>query len=606
MDSMSKRDRGGEEPPVGAKRARTSQDQEESKTNALESVHVSYKRLKNVPLPDEISPLPHILNLLDKLLMTPEEALRVAIQKNNLKWVQQILDRFPCDYSEAMEQAAGLNGMDVVNLIITDIFTGSGESSMALDGIETRFDNKFMLLIMEKGTLSAARNGHVAIVKRLLPMTIDQARNSTNYLLYWFDEVQKVMDEGAVHGQLSVVKFMVEHASTEHYRDRYSRWTSDDTLTKSILAGQVDVAEFLVNESGISWNLKDAFVAALDKGEVALAERIRDLYPQQMRGQILFINVACSGDLNAVKYLYKTGCNDSELVERAFTFAASEGQNEVVEFLAGTGRVSSEAFGIAFKRACSGYKPECIGTVMFLYKLNQAPPQCIERGFGLANSLTVVRFLFENEKISDQAITIAFKNAVRLCDKDHPGIILFLYKQQCIPSNLIGKAFLHAVKSLNAEHPSDDAKSTKTQVVNCLLDDERVSSKVLGEAFLNAAKTNKKEMMLFLYDKRRTPPEFLVKAFVEAAHRKNTDLVKEILELLSVEKLVPRKFMHETFVAAARHGQMSILKHVCENLTGDLPLEVLKNSLDVAGGNHKIEIFIRKMVCDQVFKEQAK
>ncbi|KAG1695127.1 hypothetical protein DVH05_020769 [Phytophthora capsici] len=110
-------------------------------------------------------------------------------------------------------------------------------------------------------------------------------------------------------------------------------------------------------------------------------------------------------------------------------------------------------------------------------------------------------------------------------------------------------------------------------------------------------------MMLILYDKHRTPPEFVKKAFVEAVRRNKTGLMKEILKLLSVEEHVPRKFMHETFVFAACHGHLSILKLVCECLTADLPLGVLKNGLDAAA-NPVTKNFIRDM-CDQVSKEHA-
>ncbi|KAK1941401.1 putative ankyrin repeat protein [Phytophthora citrophthora] len=595
---MSKRDHGGEEPPVDTKRARASLSPEES--NTQESVQVSSECLKNVSLPDEIKALPHVVNLLDALLMAPEEVLEAAIETKSLESIQEILNRYICDYSDAMAQAAGLNRLDIVNLLIKDIFKGSGESATVI----YELGSEVMLENMQEGALAAARNGHVAIVERLLPMVIDQAR-STSYLVYWLGRVQEIMDEGAVNGQLEVVKFMVKHAADDHYGDRYLRWTKDDTLAKAIVAGHIDVAEFLVNQSTISLNLKNAFIVALDKGQEPLAERIRERYPKCMQGQNLFMNVAHSGDLNAVKYLYTHGCNDPDLVGRAFTTAASEAQDNVVEFLAGTGCVSSKAFEKAFKTACSKYNlhPGCFDTVTFLYKLNKVSLQCIEHVFGLASSFAILNFLYENEKISDKTILTAFGRAVHSFRKEHSEIILFLYKQSCIPSELIDKAFVRVVKSLNGARSENEAISTKTQVVKCLRDDERLSPKAMGEAFMNAAKRWKSGMTVMLYDEQRTPPEFLVKAFVEAMHRNNTAVAKDVLKLLAVEEHVPRRFMHETFVAAARHGQMPILELVYGNLPTDLPLEVLKNALDVAGGNHKIESFIRKIACDQIFKE---
>ncbi|KAG1713260.1 hypothetical protein DVH05_000980 [Phytophthora capsici] len=397
--------------------------------------------------------------------MTPEEALSVAIEINDLEWVQQILVRFCCDYSEAMEQAAGLNRLDVVNLIITDILTGSDKS------IGNRFVNnsRKIRVLMEKGALSAARNGHVAVLERLLPLIINNSQD-------WYREVQKIFNEGAVHGQLEVVKFMTEKESTNRVCSKYPL---KDTLPEAMVAGHFHVAAFLLDLGDIIWNLSKAFVVAVDKGQKLLAERIQELYGQPD----LFIDLGLEGDVNAMEYIYKDGCKDSELVELALANAASEAHIEVVQFLLESGRVTSEVFDEAFIQACFGNKPQSINTVMLLYKLGQVSRQCIERGFKIANTVAVIRFLFENEKISDQTITAKFDSAIFHFRLD---IILFLYKQQCIPSNLIGKALLRAVKSLNVEHLNDGAKSTKVQVVKCLRDDERLSPNTLGKAFLCA------------------------------------------------------------------------------------------------------------------------
>ncbi|KAK1941400.1 hypothetical protein P3T76_007266 [Phytophthora citrophthora] len=181
--------------------------------------------------------------------MTPGEALKAAIEMNDLKWVQELLDRYICDYSDAMADAAGLNRLDVVNLILTDIPTNRSASLKVIDRTGSLLDDDSddMLDIMQKSALSAARNGHVAVLERLLRMVIDQVR----YSLLPF-VIQCVLDEGAVQGQLAVVQSMIEHTSTRHYRDLFPRLDSyaepDDTLPKAIRAGQSGVVEYLVNE----------------------------------------------------------------------------------------------------------------------------------------------------------------------------------------------------------------------------------------------------------------------------------------------------------------------------------------------------------------------
>lgn len=118
---------------------------------------------------------------------------------------------------------------------------------------------------------------------------------------------------------------------------------------------------------------------------------------------------------------------------------------------------------------------------------------------------------------------------------------------------------------------------------------------------MDAVKCNNVEMMQLLYDEKRTHPDALIRAFLKAPHGERIRLVKDTIKLLTVEH-VPREFMHKLFVAAAHHGQMAILEIVYESQLADLPLNVLKYALDAAGANAKIEKFIRKLVCDQVFK----
>eukprot|EP00644_Phytophthora_capsici_P009120 jgi/Phyca11/102058/e_gw1.6.970.1 len=379
---------------------------------------------------------------------------------------------------------------------------------------------------------------------------------------------------------------MAQHAVALRYDTQYSSCSSVDTLSKAILGGHTNVAEFLLDQTRIFWNLKSAYPAAVDQGQTALAGRIYELYPQQTRGQNLFLDLASSGHLEAVTYLYNNGCDDSGLVAKAFTSAAYYSKYDVVKFLADTGQVNSETFDKAFKTACSGY--QFFDTAMFLYNLKRVSSQGINHGFESSN-VAIMKFLCEKETISDNAISNAFATALSLDHRPHSEVILFLYKKPCISSALIDTAFVNAVLSVT------------TEIVNSLKDDERLSSNAMGKAFVGAVKNQNVDMMKLVYDERRTPGEALVRALMESAHRKRIDLVKNIVKLLAAK---PRKFMHEAFVAAARHGQMSILEIVYQSQPADLPLKVLGAALDVAGGNGKMENFIRKLVCDQVFREK--
>ncbi|KAK1942921.1 putative ankyrin repeat protein [Phytophthora citrophthora] len=274
------------------------------------------------------------------------------------------------------------------------------------------------------------------------------------------------MDEAAANGQLTVVKYMAQHAVSLRCDTKYSFWPPVDTLSKAILGGHTDVAEFLVNESRILWNLKNAYATAVEQGQTALARRICEVYPEQVRGRSLFLDLASWGHLEAVKYLYKNGCDDSGLVGKAFAAAAGDAQRDVVKFLVGTGRVNSEAFDKAFKRACYGFKT--IDTMTFLYNLKRASPQGINRGFESSNDVAVMKLFYEKEKISDKAIATAFTNALDLRLIGDSSVIRYLSKKPGISSELIGTAFVSAALRLN------------TDVVNFLKDNERLSSVIQG------------------------------------------------------------------------------------------------------------------------------
>ncbi|KAL3667725.1 hypothetical protein V7S43_007278 [Phytophthora oleae] len=568
-DATSKRARGTSEvsskPPADAKRVCTSQEQAESKSSTGDDS--TFERIKDVSFPGKIVALPHVMNLIATLAMTPEEALKEAMTTHQLDWMKQIIARFDCDLTEIMVQAAATDQHDVVELVLTDGFDFDEDTD--LFAIEATDDTKNVL---KKGILAAAQNGHLDIVKLLLQIVLGLWSR-------WFSVVRDVIDEAAANGQVNVVKVMVPHAFILGYATQYSRWPPVDTLSKVILGGHTDVAEFLINQSRILWDLKGAYVAAVDQGQTALAGRIYEVYPQQMGGRKLFLDLASLGHLDAVKYLYNNGCNDSGL------------------FLVDTGRVNSEVFDKAFKIACPGYN--AIHTVTFLYNLKRVSPQGINHGFECSNDVAVMKLLYDKEKISEKAITTAFTKSLPLHRSRDSEIILFLYRKPCISSELIDTAFVNAVLSMIAKRY---VNTLRAEVVTCLRDDDRLSSKVMGEAFVEVVKNREVDMMKMLYEERRTPGEALVRAFLEAAHRKRIDLVKDILMLLSAKEKAPQKFMHEAFIAAARHGQMAILEIVHQSQPADLFLMVLKNALDVAGGNGKIDNFIRKLMCDQVFK----
>ncbi|KAE8875971.1 hypothetical protein PF005_g17369 [Phytophthora fragariae] len=480
-----------------------------------------------------------------------------------------------------MLQVATNGYTDIVELLV-DRIEGDGSEDES-----RQFDDAAQSLIQE-AVVVAAEHGHCAVVQQLMPLVMGFHR--LTYLSSYYPTARSVLDAAAGNGHLEVVKFMVQHAHQYRYAQRFSIWASVDTLEHALTGRQLEVANFLIDGSGIFWNLKRAFVVAVEMELATVAERIADVFTRRFHGDNLFAELAHSGDLEAVKYLYNTRCKDERSVGKAFASAANGGHADVVEFLLGTGLISSEAFDKAFEHACSGF--ETTGVVTYLYNMKRASLKAINRAFAAANDVAVLKLLDENENISDESVTVAFERNTNSRFNGKLEILEFLASKPCVPSELVDEAFVAAATEGDAE------------IVNLLRGDSRVSHKAMGEAFVHAVVANKQNVLELMYEEQRIPAEALVKAFAEAAHRKRIDTVKTIVKLLSVEKNVPREFKCKAFVEAARHGQMQVLDIVCEGENGNWPLEVLKDAIGVAGGNVKIVNLLRKLVCDQVFKER--
>ncbi|KAK1942922.1 hypothetical protein P3T76_005559 [Phytophthora citrophthora] len=134
--------------PADAKRVRTSLEQEGSKSTAGDDS--VFERIKDVLLPAKVKALPHVMSLIARLAMTPEEALKEALATHDLDWMRQLLFKFDCDLTETMVQAAATNQLDIVELVRTDGFDiHNGSDLFAME--VTKKTNA----VLEKGVLAA-------------------------------------------------------------------------------------------------------------------------------------------------------------------------------------------------------------------------------------------------------------------------------------------------------------------------------------------------------------------------------------------------------------------------------------------------------------------
>ncbi|KAG3097873.1 hypothetical protein PI124_g15554 [Phytophthora idaei] len=348
----------------------------------------SLERAKWQCFPAEIQALPHVLKLIETMLMTPDEAILEATKTGQSQWALKILGDFECDTSEAFYQAA-IRGDTAITQMLIDKF---------LDDVDGQVLKKTAQAMQR--AVAAAETGRLQIVQLLFPEIFVYRRAYTPR----FMAARDILDAAAASGSLEIVKFMIEHAEEKRYVDR------------------------------LRWNLQRAYIAAMKRGDKDLSERIYDIYPRQFNEKNLFAGLAASGYLEAVKYLFNSGHDDEEAVGKAFKSAGGcKTGVAILEFLLGTGRVKQNAIVKAFQKACA--RQENMDVVTQLYNTKQVSQQGINRAFATVNSVAAMRLMYDNEKILDGSLIGAFKKSTNRGGGDTIGILKFLSKESVLPRN---------------------------------------------------------------------------------------------------------------------------------------------------------------------------
>ncbi|KAG2835258.1 hypothetical protein PC112_g5770 [Phytophthora cactorum] len=444
----------------------------------------SLERAKRQCFPAEIQALPHVLKLIETMLMTPDEAILEATKTGQSEWALEILGDFECDSSEAFYQAA-IRGDTVITQMLIDKF---------LDDVDGQVLKK-TAQAMQRAAVAAAETGRLQIVQLLFPEIFVHRRAYTPR----FMAARDILDAAAASGSLEIVKFMVEHAEEKRYVDRRLRW-----------------------------NLQRAYIAAMKRGDKDLSERIYDIYPRQFNGKNLFAGLAASGYLEAVKYLFNSGHDDEEAVGKAFKSAGGcKTGVAILEFLLGTGRVTQNAIDKAFQKACA--RQENMDVVTQLYNTKQVSQQGINRAFATVNSVAAMRLMYDNEKISDGSLIGAFKKSTNRGGGDTIVILKFLSKEKCIPPELISHTFVAAVKNEQME------------LIDTLRCNTRVTDQALSDAIEIAATRGDAVLLKLLYDHQRVSHDVLLKAFREAARHGHFETAKLMTNAQKYREKIQRR-----------------------------------------------------------------
>ncbi|KAG7376003.1 hypothetical protein PHYPSEUDO_014689 [Phytophthora pseudosyringae] len=389
-----------------------------------------FKRLKGVVLPEEIVVLHHVVEQMNALLMTPEEAVAEAATTGKLEWLDSLLRRFPrCDPSDAFLAAVTKNRVAAVTIFFAFIQRNK----------DTRYRTQSSL---KKGVLVSAKNGHLDIVKLVLPKFIYEGSNACH--MVW-----TILEKASANGHLDIVKFAVQYAIDKKCVNEYFWFSETDALSRAIYGGHTEVWRFLLDHTEFDWKLYEAFEVSLAKERQEAAKLIYHVYPQCHNGHSMFVALASNGFTDAVKYLYQTEQITVCVVDEAFTSAVNADRADVVHFLLDTGRVTLEMFHKSFEDVV-GSPTNRTDTLKILCSKRLASPQAINKAFKAAKRLETIKVLLATETIAEEAIFVAFQNAKQhgfgnYCSRaEEREIMKFLSQQPCISSRDIVAECLRA------------------------------------------------------------------------------------------------------------------------------------------------------------------
>ncbi|KAE9041692.1 hypothetical protein PR002_g4323 [Phytophthora rubi] len=535
-----------------------------------------YPRLKGAHLPPKIRALPHILQQIDVFLMTDDEAAIEAARTGLAEWLDDLIPEVDDRTVTNAILEASTHGHIACVEVLTDEYEDRGIT--AYTSWET----------LQEAIEAAAANGHLEVLNHLLSTVCPGSDTLRKAELC--GTTRGALGVAAEGGHLDVVKFMVEYAKVTDYPGHEMLGSECSALARAISGGHKVVVEYLLNLEGCSWDFRAAFVAAVDAGDKALADRI---YVQTPEKDELFIMLSCRGNLDALKYLYETGHNDAKLIGQAFVKTTNWEGNDTLEFLLGTGRVSSEAFEKGFETAVESAWDR-VNMVQFLLDKKRASAKAINKAFVVVQDSDILKMLLEREHIWDESIRAVFEQATgNLSEYDSRRgqsgvrIIKLLHVKDCIPSNMIGKAFVVA------------AEKGQSDLVALLRRDGRISARMVGAAFAGSATRKKSDMVMSLYDTTISPDAILA-AFSNAAAQERLRNVKKLVKLFSDHDLVPQEFKHKAFVIAARLQYDTPLQILCESGPDYWPLTILKEAL-AASREDEVKNLIRKVICDQLY-----
>ncbi|KAG7376083.1 hypothetical protein PHYBOEH_001842 [Phytophthora boehmeriae] len=357
--------------PHEMKRVHTRSEREEEETKAVRGPpDPKYKKLQDTFFPLEILALPHILEQINTLSMTAEEAMIEAAGTGRLQELQRLAVAYPFNVPGALVLAAASDFYEATELLLRLLFKLE-RSIRYSEGVMAH---------LQRAAVAAAEKGNKTVVQLLLSTAarLQYGENSSSDYesdssddYYPLRAAWEVMDEAATHGHLEVVKVAAAYARATYH---YPVFELSSAVEYAISGGYADVVDFLLRQD-YRWNVEGSFTFAVTCGEWTIAEMIYENYQHYSERKTMFIigsalDGECTGKYphgsnllvdaatfrggtDAVKYLYEHGHYDTDSINAAFmhTSGYCYGDASTLDFLLSTPHISQKSFDDAFEIA---------------------------------------------------------------------------------------------------------------------------------------------------------------------------------------------------------------------------------------------------------------
>ncbi|GMF51945.1 unnamed protein product [Phytophthora fragariaefolia] len=368
---------GSKRAPASLENARTAK---RARIRGQDCAHLC-KSLQLVLLPPEIVAIPCVVETINRLAMTPQEALIEAVKRKQLGELHSILRRFQCDTSNAFVCAAGTGDQAAMQLLRS--------------GIEYRGE----LAALATAAAAAAKHGMLEVVTYLVSEFEKSFRKSVGGRNAYYrvdDATWVIVDEAAAEGFLNVVKFGIGHAIGSNYEA--SSPLQSDAIYCAAKNGHTAVVRFLLDQHAFHWELGAAINVAVKNNDRVIVNLLYEAYPLYSGGADFLVQMARDARTDTVKYLYANVNPSLEVIGEAFVNATSYCYTDAADFLFATGRVSKEAFDVAVLNAASSGR---ISVLKILSGKKRASPWVLVTAARAGQYPTVKTFLhFQRQSLN--------------------------------------------------------------------------------------------------------------------------------------------------------------------------------------------------------------